>query len=389
MHGTFKSLFLIALSLAFVCELSARTWTNRKGKLIEAEMLGVEGDKVKLLMKGKTFKVPIKSLSPEDQSFIDSWEPEEEAQSSGAAEVEASFAQTWPKLVTLDLEVVIEEKVQDDGSYIYTSPNYAFYANTKLGKSVVKRFAVLFEATRQYVQRLPLASMKASKQGEKYKIYLFDTESDYFKAGGPQGSAGVYIGSKGIILVQCESLGLVRRSNSWAVDYGRTNKTLPHEITHQLMDEEYYAKGSMGWFTEGIAEYVAVTPYRSGKFVVSRQQRNIEQYVTSFSKQDNRGRNIGTDILMPDLLEYMMLPYEDFVSTPQKNYGVAALLVTYFCHFDGEGDAANLKNFLRALKAGKTGEDAIQALLAGRSMDALEADILREWKKRGVTIRFQ
>jgi len=188
-------------------------------------------------------------------------------------------------------------------------------------------------------------------------------------------------------MVPFESLGLVKRTSSWSVDYDKTNKTLPHEITHQLMDREYFAPGARGWFSEGIAEYIAATPYRSGKFTVNKAQSAIEQYVTGFAK-DRHGRNLGTEINAPDLEKFMMMSYRDFTANGNFNYGLGALLVTYFNHYDGDGDAKNVKNFLRALKEGKKGEEALEALRAGRSFEELEEDIARGWRKRGVKINF-
>lgn len=366
----------------------ARTWTNRDGKLIEAELLGVEGDMVKLQVGKKVYEIPLKSLSDADQEFLSEADSSETQGAVSDSAVTASFAQEWPRLVSTDLDLTITEETKDDGSFVYQSPHYAFHTKTRLGKSVVKRFAVLFEATREYVQRLPIASMKA-QQTKRYEIFLFDTDQEYYQAGGLEGSAGVYIGSKDVILVKCESLGLIRRSNSWAVDYDRTNKTLPHEITHQLTDREYYERGAMGWFSEGMAEYVAITPYRSGKFMVNKVHSSVEEYVTGFSRKDRRGRNLGKDILMPSIKEYMLMSYGDFFADAQTNYGVAALLVTYFCHYDGEGDAARLKKFLAALKQGEKGEAALKFLLDGRSFSELEDEIFRAWKKRGVSLSFQ
>ncbi|MCB1209398.1 MAG: hypothetical protein KDK97_08735 [Verrucomicrobiales bacterium] len=65
--------FALSLSLGIA---EGRSWTNQAGTRIEAEMTGVEGDKVMLQMNGKVFPVPIASLSAEDQAFIKSWKPE-------------------------------------------------------------------------------------------------------------------------------------------------------------------------------------------------------------------------------------------------------------------------------------------------------------------------
>lgn len=45
---------------------SFQSWTNREGKVIEARLLGLEGDSAKLLLKnGKSYVVPLSSLSEE------------------------------------------------------------------------------------------------------------------------------------------------------------------------------------------------------------------------------------------------------------------------------------------------------------------------------------
>jgi len=237
---------------------------------------------------------------------------------------------------------------------------------------------------------LPLGNSKAhAESGKKYRIYLFETREQYVRAGAPATSAGVFIGGKGIILVPFSSLGLVKGASSWRVDYDKTNKTLPHEITHQITDREFYKAGSRGWYTEGLAEYVAVTPYRSGKFSVNSVERAVEEFVTGFSRKDRRGRNLGNKITINDLRSFMNMNYSDFTANGNFNYGVGALLVTYFCHYDGEGDAANLKNFLRAMKQGKNKDEAHKELLAGRTWDEMEADIAKEWSKRGVKFTFE
>ncbi len=53
----------------------ARTWTNDSGNQIEAEMRGMEGDVVLLQKDGQVFRVPLASLSEEDQAFAKAWKP--------------------------------------------------------------------------------------------------------------------------------------------------------------------------------------------------------------------------------------------------------------------------------------------------------------------------
>lgn len=399
--------------------LEARTWTDTKGRDLEAEIVGktLLTVDLKLASNGKVVTVDLKKLSQEDRNFVASWNeaggetPEggkpklDEGERRGGNRPadpsgmprgekgvnEAYFQGEWPTLISADVGMDIEETRGAEGEFIYKSPHYEFICNAELSGSVVKRFALLFEATYLYMRALPLGNSKAhSESGKRYKIYLFETMDQYHRAGGPPGSAGVFMGRKQIIMVPFPSLGLIKGSSSWRVDYDRTNKTLPHEIAHQITDEEFFQTGSRGWFSEGLAEYVAATPYRSGKFSVNSADRAIEEYVTSFSRKDNRGRNLGSEIKVPDLKTFMDLPYSSFAGgNANFNYGVGALLVTYFCHYDGEGDAANLKNFLRALKSGKNGDEAQKELLAGRTWDELEADIEKQWSRRGVDIEFK
>lgn len=190
-------------------------------------------------------------------------------------------------------------------------------------------------------------------------------------------------------MVKFSSLGLIKRGKGYAMDYDKSNKTLPHEITHQLSDPEYYKPGAMGWFSEGFAEYVAATPYRSGKFLANKAASYVKQYATDFSRKDNRGRAIGTDVQVGPLKDFMMMPYSEFAGDNGNfNYAVGALLVTYFNHYDGEGDATNLKNFLRSFKEGKWGDDSLEVLRAGRTFEELEKDITKAWRSRGVKLRF-
>ncbi|MBK1831585.1 hypothetical protein JIN77_12665 [Verrucomicrobiaceae bacterium R5-34] len=388
-----KNLLVAGVSLLICCDYAlARTWTDVKGRSLEAEIVGKSDQTVDLkLSSGKTVTIKTATLSQKDREFVANWAPKTADKDALGGDIERYFSSEWPRLISADVGMEIDESRGDEGEFIYTSPHYEFISNAELSKSVVKRFALLFEATYLYVKALPLGNSKAHvASGQRYKIYLFEKMEQYYRAGGPVGSAGVFMGGKEIIMVPFRSLGLIKGSSSWRVDYDRTNKTLPHEITHQITDREYYAQGARGWYTEGLAEYVAATPYRSGKFSVNAADRAIEQYVTGFSRSDNRGRNLGTDIKAPDLKQFMDQSYASFTGgNGNYNYGFSALLVTYFCHYDGDEDAANLKNFLRALKAGKKGAEAQKELLAGRSWDELEAEISKGWSRRGVKIEFK
>ena len=65
------------------------------------------------------------------------------------------------------------------------------------------------------------------------------------------------------------------------------------------------------------------------------------------------------------------------------------LITTYFFHFDRDGDRVAIVAFLKALREGKEGEEALAALRQGRTWDELEDQISAGWRGRGLRIRFQ
>ena len=306
--------------------------------------------------------------------------------------IEENFEADWPKLVKSDSpEITIIKEDAENKKFIYHSPNYEFICDVKISKNIIKNFSTLFESTRQYCQELPLSMVRAHMPENtiKYKILLFGSKDTYFKNGGPQGSAGVYMSGQGVIMIPLTSLGVKQVGSGYMFDYKATNKTLPHEITHQLTNLEYYSPGARGWFSEGLAEYVATTAYRSGKFMVNGNLSDIRSYVTGFSRKDGRGRNIGEEFTAPDLKEFMLMSYSNFTANGNFNYGFGALVTYYFLHMDNDGDRKNINAFLKALMEGKRGEEALNVLLAGRSFDELEEAITKSWRSRGVKIKFR
>tara|TARA_R110002096_G_scaffold238581_4_gene430126 strand:- start:913 stop:1614 length:702 start_codon:yes stop_codon:yes gene_type:complete len=68
-----RFLIITALGLGFA-QAQSRSFTNTNGRAIEAELVGLEDGKAILkLASGKTAPVPVTSLSPADQEYIDLW----------------------------------------------------------------------------------------------------------------------------------------------------------------------------------------------------------------------------------------------------------------------------------------------------------------------------
>lgn len=382
---------LIGTALMAVCPVSAesRVWTNKDGKTLTASLFDADQHKVVLKQDGtgRQFQVPLSQLTAEDVGVVKAWLATK-AQTEKASRPGGLNA-PWPSLVLADVtpEIEVVEENAEKKQYVYRSPRYEYVSDAKLGANVVKRFAVLFEATNEFVSQLPLGMEKAHQE-KRHLIMLYETQNDYLKHGGIPKSAGVYKSRGDVILVPLTSLGVIESAGGYRVDYGASNQTLSHEIAHQLTDLVYYCPGSVGWFTEGLAEYIAATPYRSGKFNLRTNQAAVKDFVAGYGKDNQGGRALGTQIHVRDFKSYLLMDYSDFFANANFNYGVALLLTYYFFHFDGKGDAANIKAYLKAIKEGKTGESALEVLRAGRTYEQLAKDISTAWRARGITIQF-
>ena len=383
----FIIILIIAGSTLGMSQQIERIWTDDQGRNTKALLLRVEnGNAILQLPSGKESTFPITKLSKDDQLWIKNFSQQKNT-TENKDDKKLNFDAPWPDRIkfTDDPEIITVKEDKDKNEFVYESANYRYNCNVRLSNSVVKGFAVLFEATHQFVRELPLAVNGGAKKDGKYEIILFEFEKDYFSAGGPPGSAGVYISGKNIVMVPLTSLGVKKLGSGYSLDRDKSSKTLPHELTHQLTPNPYYAQGSMGWFTEGLAEYVAVTPYYAGGlFNVKANSKPIIEYATAYGKGGTGGRAIGKEINLGPLKNFMLQSYASFVANAQVNYACGMLISNYFFHMDRKEDAARIKTFLAALREGKHGEEALEVLLDGQTWAELEQDIAKAYSGKGI-----
>jgi hypothetical protein len=385
---------------AAVCLLSApvwaRTWTDTQGRTLEAELVSATSSEVTLQLDSnkKVVTLPLTKLSAADLAFLKSTgdtPAKKAAPESAKADDGVNFDAPWPQKVQFSEDPQIQTVTEDKENkrFVYESANYRFVCDVRLSQSVVKGFAVMFEATYLYCRALPLAISGGGKKDGKYQILLFETKEDYVKAGGPPSSAGVFMGGKNVVMVPLTSLGVRPMGSGYILDRDKESGTLVHELLHQLTPLAYFEDGAVGWFSEGIAEYATATPYRAGLFKVKSNFDDIVAYATGYGKNDTHGRALGDKIKAPALKDFFTMSYREFAGLEGNfNYGFGLMLTTYFLHLDGDGDGARMKKFLMALRAGKTGDAALEVLLDGRSYKEMEEAISKAWKKKRVEIEF-
>ena len=352
-------------------------------------MLSLNGESVMLeLRDGRKVPLALAKLCAADATYARSQTLT--AKPPAAQTATTNFDAPWPERIKFgdDPEITTVEENAATKHFVYESANYRYTSDVRLSKSVIKAFAVMFEATHLFCRTLPICLDGGSQADGKLQIILFENFDDYVKAGGPPKSAGVFFSNKACIMVPLTSLGVRPVGSGYMLDREKSNKTLPHELTHQLTPHSYFEIGSMGWFTEGIAEYVAVTPYRSGAFSVRGNHDDIVAYTTGYGTKNSGGRALGKDIQLPDLKSFMLQDYAHFLDNTQINYGGSLLITYYFLQMDGAGDGKRIKTFLKGLREGKTGEIALEPLLDGRSFAQLSKDISKGWSRRGIDLTF-
>ena len=396
-----RGLALAGLLLAGMPAAPARTWTNSVGRTFEAEFVRVHGsDVIFTAANGRTFSTPLSELSPADQQRVRTGAthdgaarpgPSRSPQRSAIPATTPTLGHSWPAQVKLPGPVPCKVVSEDAkaGLFIYESPGYRFTCDARVTDDALRNFSVMFESTHQYAAALPL-SMKRKGRTGKLDIRLFGETENYIRSGGPPGSAGLFNPSSESVLVPMSSLGLVKGRTGFSLDPKRQNQVLIHELAHQLTPDVYFATGGRGWFSEGLAEYMASTRYSWGYFNPDPYGNVVKSYVTAYGGGGAGGRNLGNTLHLPPLKDFMLMEYPRFAGeNGNLNYGASLLLIHYFFHIEDAGRATRITRFLKGLHAGNHGEAALAPLLGGGDFQKLEAEISAAWSKMGVQIHFR
>ncbi len=393
-----------------------RLWTSSDGKTVDAALVAVEGDTVKLKLRtGAVVPVPLARLSPADQTLAKQSASTPGAAPAGgtvstkgapAAVSEAAAAsgsslppgppaeKTWPRTVAVSTDMSPVTVVKEDAAkheFIYRSDHYEFRCDSKLGTNVVREFNRLFEATYMVNCLLPLDFKPKPEPLHKYFVaQLYTKKDDYFSNGGLKGSAGVYQGAKKELSVPLSSLGVMMVGSRVSLEPSKDedNATLVHEITHQMMN--HWLRHLPVWYIEGSAEYVSILKYEHGRFSLSGLGERLHHFI-------QRRTGDAKHYTMLDLEELMNLDSATWANAlangkASMNYGSAALLTYYFYHLDGQRDAANMIAYLRAVENAKTKEEHEAALksnlLRGRTYAELQTEVKKGLRKEGIEVDF-
>ncbi len=376
-----------------------RTWTDINGRTLDGTLVQALPDTIKVKTKtGAVVSLPIISLSKEDQDFLkdpQSAPPKAPASTTAPPQPKPVAAATtqagskWPEKVVLKElpEITVVKEDDDKKEYIYQSPHYEFHAPAKLGGPVVKEFARIFEVTYQTNWALPLNFKPTPERGkDRFLCMIYETYDDYLKAGGVKGSAGVYMGGKDFIAVPLKSLGVKFFGKKLVLERGDDNDTLIHEITHQMMN--HWLGKLPTWYVEGSAEFVRMSKYERGNMSFSNIDKLFQDFLLGRGSDGKNYTMVGLERLMTmDGGTWSAALTSG--SGAGRNYGSAGALTYYFYCCDGAGDGQHMMDCMEAIGKGDSHIKAFtQHLLRDRTYAALEADVEKALRKKGVKVSF-
>ena len=378
-----RSLAVSFARRASVQAASARVWTDLDGRTVEADLVDVKGDEVRIkrAMDGAVANFPIERLSEADVAYLKEVSLEREIRDVSWAE-ETFAGLDWPRRTRLpdnyDVEVVREDNQAE--VYIYRTPNFEFQSEAKLARKVVREFGRIFEGTLSAMQAFPL-QWELVPWNDRYRARLFRNRAAYLKAGGLPNSGGVYRWSKREILVPLSSLGLRKGSTSYTFGSSGDRSTLIHEITHQVHHD--WLGRLMPWCVEGLAVYMESIPEDDGEFRFDKQ--DLPSFV--------RRMNGPGEVLMVDPSELIALSHSEWTANFSENpaelrsyYLSAFLLLHYFLHLDGAGEGQRIWAYIRAIESGDPEAAARDLLLDGRSPEEFFEVFRRAYKRENIKI---
>ncbi|MEZ0277384.1 MAG: hypothetical protein ACAH88_20905 [Roseimicrobium sp.] len=333
--------------------LLAREWKNGDGRTLEAEMLGVDRDRAVVMMPNRQrATLRIADLSPADQAWIKEW-------SAGKSVTQAlPPAPPWPANVQQTPIFVKGGGASAEGGFVFSSTHYDFACDAEMSTAVMNDFATVAEGTIKLLHSLPVKL--PSLEGRTLQARILRSRENYAKAGGPEGSAGVFISNgrgEGVLLVPFESLGIVNFLGKNTKGDGYKATVLIHEMAHQITADLIPLMPR--WMTEGIAEYAAMIPYRNGVFYLGERERVLamRQRIEFYQQLTRAGVDFsGRWVMKPS--ELVNTPSEQWDTTRQGHDAQIALhrlyvssmyFAHYLMHMADNGDARRIRNYFHVV----------------------------------------
>ena len=384
-----------------------RPWTNKEGNQMEASLVRVFNKKEEeqrilqvtfKLKGGKEVTIPVSTLSDTSQEEIKTWL---QKHPFGVGRPEGPYM--WPSYYqgANSPKVNFVRFDEKRKAYFYRTAHFDFYIDQDISKNTVSQCVAVFDTIVEALDSLPM-QLDAIPRGDRprFEALLVSTKEEYYRNGGMPNSGGVFMPGKNLTMIPFSSLGIVKRGNKWVFDGSKRDfEVLLHELTHHSTS---HWRGMPPWFEEGLAEYMSVMPYRSGRILFTNPGNAVALSIRHFKKTTLEGliypKNTFQMLHPKALFDLDRRTWNGGMRDPlvsSRNYSCSMALMYYFMHEDGDGDGGHLIQWMHAWRAAvvtgnaeKYQELVKKHLYRDRSEEELEEDIRSALVKKGVRVDF-
>ncbi|MEN8774822.1 MAG: SHD1 domain-containing protein [Akkermansiaceae bacterium] len=433
-----KKLFLSGfLGVAIMTSVGARTWTDKKGRKIEAEYVSQTKDAVLLKLKnGKEVSVPFSNLSRADLNYLieaeiaaaekskdkkpaDGEMEKEGAPADGGAIVIEVADPSWdrPVLKEAVLKTPIEVLEEKRGEFIYfSSPNFRVVADGRVSSKAVLVMLEACELTKVYCDSLPFGlSNRFDSVDGKYEVHSVGEKDDWAKMGRPEASRSTFNPNTGQLEICLELFGLSSA--------GRGGESSMRNLAGQMilhvsrcMLPEVYERNFMDWFKEGFPNMMNMAVYEKGKLDFTDVIEETKDLLSG--KGSGRTPIFKKEVEMPKVSDLITKSLGGVADAEGRRRLLAqsVLVMTYLTFLEDGGKATGLRQGLRyahdfqknqpksirytdqedlerqkaALKKLRDEMDdtALAMIFRKRPWDEVEADMTKLWGENGLELVF-
>ena len=322
-----------------------------------------------------------------------------ELREMGVKNVRVKSPGDWPRSVSVPKDTEVQEMAggAPGAGVTYVSNNFAFVSRQKLQPEAQKTVARLCEcayaACKAIAEVLPVPRSSADRGEKKFIVELQPGMEEYYAAGGPTNSAGVFLGAYrktdgplkeadiaiDKVMIPFPSLGIGRSGKVEREDID--THALVHELTHQ----QFLLNSLPIWANEGWAEYVGYVPYVGEDLDFDR---GFSLILHAAKQRAERGA-LDFDFKLEDFFTMNQQTMYGYMPQGKDTYMLSVMTVAFFVHLDGKKGVDAMKAYLQALLDGKSPEDAAQELIKPhRTAARLQQDFIRAWKSKKVKVSF-
>lgn len=322
-----------------------------------------------------------------------------ELRDMGVKNVRVKSPGDWPRKVSVPEETAVQEVAggAPGAGFTYVSNNFAYVSRQKLQPEAQKTVARLCEcayaACKAIAEVLPVPRASADRGEKKFIVELQPGMEEYYAAGGPANSAGVFLGAYrktdgplkesdiaiDKVMIPFPSLGLGRSGKVEREDID--THALVHELTHQ----QFLLNALPIWANEGWAEYVGYVPYVGEDLDFDR---GFSLMLHAARQRAERGA-LDFDFKLEEFFTMSQEAMYGYMPRGKDTYMLSVMTVAFFVHLDGKKGVDAMKAYLQALLDGQSPEDAAQELIKPhRTAARLQQDFIRAWKSKKVKVSF-